>query len=85
MVTGDTNDTTFGKFFRRGARGDVPKSALPSVTCHLTWPTGLLVKNWGCVLAIILNLVQRQKEKGEGSTHNPWKMTGSPGGRAVEG
>lgn len=30
-----------------------------------------LSKIGGCVLAIILNLVQRQRERGEGSTHPP--------------
>jgi hypothetical protein len=34
-----------------------------------------LSKIGGCVLAIILNLVQHQKERGEGSTHSPWKLT----------
>jgi hypothetical protein len=32
VMTGDTDDTTFGKLFRRGDRGDFPKSASPSVT-----------------------------------------------------
>ena len=36
-----------------------------------------LSKIRGCVLSIIFKLVQRQKERGEGSTHNPRKMTGA--------
>lgn len=35
-----------------------------------------LSKLGGCVLAIILNLVQRQKERGEGSAHPPQRLTG---------
>jgi hypothetical protein len=65
VVTDDTNDTTFGKLFKREYIGDFAKSASSSVTCHLTSPARLLVKNWGlCDLLTTLILVQLQEKGG---------------------
>ncbi len=77
-MTDDTDNKTFGKVFKRGDIGDFPKSASPSVTCHPLVRLIHLSKIGGCVLAIILNLVQRQKGRvGEGSIHTPQKVTGA--------